>query len=179
MNIAPLQMVELTFRKLSVEVDLENLPDPEERRDAHALLESVGLKTRVRFWRLEQADVRGTPYFVTLRLQVDNHAEDEEPIQRLSPYLIDVEAGAVIVLAPGMATRPDAEDLVAVNGPALLWGAIREQVAGLTARMAAGTALLPSVNFHDLKKSAREGMGAVADTPDTKPAAKRVRKPKS
>ena len=156
MNIAPIQMVDLAFRKLSVEVDFDLVPAANETRDAHALLEGVALRTQVSCTPLEQEDHRGTPHFVTLRVQIDNELRDGEPEQRLSPYLLDVEAGAVIILARGAERLGDPGDLIAVNGPALIWGAIREQVATMTARMPAGTAMLPSVNFHDLKKSNRE-----------------------
>lgn len=156
MNIAPIQMVDLSFRKLSVEVDFDLVPATGEARDAHALLEGVALRTQVSCTSLDQEDQRGTPHFVTLRVQIDNQLRDGEPDQRLSPYLLDVEAGAVIILARGAERLGNPEDLIAVNGPALIWGAIREQVATMTARMPAGTAMLPSVNFHDLKKSNRE-----------------------
>ena len=156
MNIAPIQMVDLAFRKLSVEVEFDLVPAVNETRDAHALLEGVALKTQVSCTSLDQEDHRGTPHFVTLRVQIDNERRDGEPEQRMSPYLMDVEAGAVIILARGAERLGNPEDLIAVNGPALIWGAIREQVATMTARMPAGTAMLPSVNFHDLKKSNRE-----------------------
>lgn len=182
MNIAPIQMVELSFRKLSAEVDFEHLPDGSEPRDAHSLLENVGMRTQVRTQKLEKNDPRGTPHFVTLRILIDNERHEEEADQRFSPYLIDVEAGAVVVLAPGIERLGDPEDLVAVNGPALVWGAIREQVMNMTARMPAGPALLPSVNFHDLKKSARaeragsssEAKPAEAEKPTKRP---RLKKP--
>lgn len=182
MNIAPIQMVELSFRKFSVEVDFDHIPDGSDPRDAHSLLESVGMMTRVQTQKIEKEDPRGTPHFVTLRLQIDNERHEQEPDQRFSPYLIDVEAGAVVVLAPGIERLGDPEDLIAVNGPALVWSAIREQVMNLTARMPAGPALLPSVNFHDLKKSARAQTVAPSsetDAVDATKSPKRVRSKKS
>lgn len=182
MNIAPIQMLELSFRKISAEVDFEHLSDGSEPRDAHSLLENVGMRTQVRTQRLEKEDPRGTTYFVTLRLFIDNERHEQVPDQRFSPYLIDVEAGAVVALAPGIEQLRDPEDLIAVNGPALVWGAIREQVMNLTARMPAGPALLPSVNFHDLRKSARAEAGAPSTetgSADTTKSPKRARSKKS
>lgn len=181
MNIAPIQMVELVFRKIFVEVDLDRFPPTTEARDAHALLENVALKTQVTCAPLDQEDRRGTPHFVTLRVQIDNEMRDGEPNQRMSPYLLDVEAGAVIILGHGAEKLGPPEDLIAVNGPALIWGSIREQVAALTARMPAGTAILPSVNFHDLKKSHREKAGeltteAPTDNGSVKPKRSRAKK---
>ncbi len=161
MNISPIQMVELSFRKLSLEVDFDHLPDGSAPRDAHSLLRNVGMRTQVQAQRIERNDPRGTLHFVTLRLIINNERHEPEADHHFSPYLIDIEAGAVILLAPGIERFGQPEDLVAVNGPALVWSAIREQVMNLTARMPAGPALLPSVNFHDLKKSARaEGAGS-------------------
>lgn len=160
MNISPIQMVELSFRKLSIEVDFERLSTQSESRDAHAVLENVVIKTNVRFSKLDQEDRRGTPHFVTLRVQIDNAPDAKEPDQRFSPYLLDVEAGAVILLAHGIENLGDPQELIAVNGPALIWSGIREQVATITSRMPAGTILLPSVNFHDLRKEARKSGSA-------------------
>jgi len=164
-----------------VEVDFDLVPGANEVRDAHALLEGVALKTQVSFTSLDQEDQRGTPHFVILRVQIDNEGRDGEPNQRLSPYVLDIEAGAVIILAHGAERLGNPEDLVAVNGPALIWGAIREQVAAMTARMPAGTVMLPSVNFHDLKQSTREKATALTTeaSPDHAAKPKRTRARKS
>lgn len=153
MNIAPIQMVSLAYRRLSVEADFDHLPKSEDGPlDPHSVLEGVEMRTDVSFSPLDEADPRGTPYFVTLRLRTNNpKAEDPQP--KFSPYLIDIEAGATIVLSESAQKRSDAQQLVHVNGPSLIWGAIRELLALMTSRMPAGTALLPSVNFHDLKKA--------------------------
>lgn len=182
MNISPIQMVELSFRKLSLEVDFDHLPDGSAPRDAHSLLRNVGMRTQVQAQRIEKDDPRGTLHFVTLRLIINNDRHEDDSDQRFSPYLIDVEAGAVVALAPGVERFGDPDDLVAVNGPAFVWSAIREQVMNLTARMPAGPALLPSVNFHDLRKSARPdtaGSSGDAEPAETAKPAKRPRQKKS
>jgi hypothetical protein len=58
----------------------------------------------------------------------------------------------VVTVPPGAEKLAPPEDLAAVNGAALLWSAIREQVLALTSRMPAGPAMLPTVHFHDLKR---------------------------
>lgn len=161
MNIAPIQMINLTFRRLSVEADFEHHQHPEDGpTDPHALLEGVRINAEISSTRLDEPDPRGARHFVTLRVRINNDFEGKDTDHKPSPYLVDVEGGAVIVLNEAMQARPDAEDLVVVNGPALIWGAIREQVALMTSRMPAGTALLPSVNFHDLKRPPAEGREA-------------------
>ena len=86
---------------------------------------------------------------------IDNQAAGEGSV-RFSPYLVDIEAGALVHALPGAEALGDIEDLVVVNGTSMLWSAIREQVCNLTARMPAGQIMLPTVNFHDLKRQNRE-----------------------
>lgn len=161
MNIAPIQMVSLAYRRLSVEADFDHLPkDSDGPVDPHSVLEGVDLRTDVGFSPLDETDPRGTAYFVTLRLRTSNDPKDKDAEPKFSPYLIDIEAGATIVLSEAARIRPDAQQLVYVNGPSLIWGAIREMLALMTSRMPAGTALLPSVNFHDLKRPPAEGREA-------------------
>lgn len=154
MRISPIQLVNLSFRRVSVEIDVDHMEAPSpEGFDMHGMFDGVLVKTEVSKAPLEQDDRRGKPYFLTLRVLIDNVADEGNPAQKFSPYKVDVEAGGVVILANGAEQIGDPDDLVAVNGPALLWGAVREQVANLTSRMVLGTALLPSVNFHDLKKA--------------------------
>lgn len=155
MRTAPIQLLNASFRRISVEVDSRHMDDAAgSSLDPHALFEGVLIATEVACRALEQEDPRGTPYFVTLRVLIDNEQVPEQPAQRASPYRIDIEAGGVVALAPGAEQLGDPEDLVRVNGPALLWSAIREVVANATSRMPLGMAFLPSVNFRDLKKDA-------------------------
>lgn len=181
MNIAPIQMVSLAYRRLSVEADFDHLPKTEEGApDAHSLLEGVKLRTDVGFTQLEESDPRGKPYFVTLRVRIGNDLEGLDPQPKYSPYLIDIEAGATIVLNEVAQGRADAQQLVIVNGPSLIWGAMRELLALMTSRMPPGTALLPSVNFHDLKDVELARPEASADSPKaelgSKPKRPRSRK---
>ena len=100
---------------------------------------------------------------------IDNQPSGETD-QRFSPYLVDIEAGAVVRALPGAEVLGDIQDLIVVNGTSLLWSAIREQVCSLTARMPAGQVMLPTVNFHDLKRQNREQ--DVDKTPAAKPKAR-------
>jgi hypothetical protein len=163
MRTAPIQLINASFRRIVVEVDSRYIEDAmSSSLDPHALFEGVVIVTEVGCKPLEQADPRGSPYFVTLRVLIDNEQMSEQPAQRASPYRIDIEAGGVVVLAPGAERLGDPEDLVRVNGPALLWSAIREVVANATSRMPLGMAFLPSVNFHDLKKAAPAAVSEAA-----------------
>lgn len=158
MNISPVQLVHLTFHRVSIETDTENLAGvTAEGGDAHGMFDGVIVRTGATKNRIDKEDHRGTPYFLTLRLLINNEADPSNSDQKFSPYKLDVEAGGVVIVANGADALGDSEDLVTVNGLALIWGAIREQVATITSRMPAGTALLPSVNFLDMRKGLETG----------------------
>lgn len=181
MKLAPIQVINLTFRRLQVEADLERLQDIPEPTDAHALLHGVPLQHEVSCTPMSERDERGARYFVWLRLHVDNQLNDGQPPPRPSPYLIDIEAGAVIAVSDEAAARPDASDLLLVNGASLIWGAMREQLAQMTSRMPPGTALLPAVSFHHLKRGSAnaDAPAPVAAEPAATPKAARPRRRKS
>jgi hypothetical protein len=180
MKLSSIQVISLTFRRLQVEVDLEQLrAAPAEPTDAHALLQGVLLNTEVSFSPLPERDERGVRHFVRLRLQIHNQLEGIEPPPRPSPYLIDLEGGAVIAMQDDLAAREDAEDLLRINGASLIWGAMREQLAQLTSRMPAGTALLPAVSFQDLKRAPDDAPAPAAAEPAAAPKAARPRRRKS
>lgn len=182
MRLSPIQVISLTFRRLQVEIDLDQWrAAPEEPTDAHALLQGVLLNTEVGCSPLPERDERGARHFVWLRLRIHNQLNGIEPPPRPSPYLIDIEGGAVIAMEDEMAAREDAEDLLRINGASLIWGAMREQVAQLTSRMPAGTALLPAVSFQDLKRGSAnaDAPAPVAAEPAATPKAARPRRRKS
>ncbi len=156
MKVSPVQLAHVAFRRVYVEVDIEHMDPPSpEGFDAHAMFDGVMVKTEVSTTRLDDNDRRGIPYFLTLRVVVDNAPDPDNPDQKFSPYKIDVEVGGGVIVAHGAEHLGNPEDLASVNGTSLLWGAVREQVAGLTSRMVVGTALLPSVHFQDLRKEAQ------------------------
>lgn len=184
MNISPVQLVHLTFHRVSIETDSEHLTNATtESVDAHGMFDGVIVRTGATKKRIDKDDHRGTPYFLTLRLLIDNEADPSNSSQKFSPYKVDIEAGGVVIVAHGADALGDVEDLVAVNGLALIWGAIREQVATLTSRMPAGTALLPSVNFLDMRRGpdgsdapAKEQKSSSEKAAKTSPKRTRARK---
>jgi len=157
MKPAPIQVSQISFRRISVEVDAVRISDGgSPTSDVAFDFEKVTIATHVSFSPVEEADAPGSSFFLILRVVIDNQVSDEKDA-RFSPYLVDIEAGAVVRAMPGSEKLGDVEDIVVVNGTSLLWSAIREQVCNLTARMPAGLVMLPTVNFHDLKRQQREG----------------------
>ena len=157
MKLAPIHLGEVSFRRVSVELDAGRLgPDgilPGTVSDGHG----VDIGTNVSFSQMEDDDEPGSRYFLVLRVLIENKASEGDVL--FSPYLVDVEAGALIRALPGAEELGDVDDLVVVNGTSLLWSSIREQVCNLTARMPAGVLMLPTVNFHDLRRERRDEAG--------------------
>jgi len=121
----------------------------------HNTLQNLALRNIATGFGIDTLAIDAEPglhYMVSLQVQVDNVAVLEANDQRFAPYLLDLEAAGVVTVPPGAEKLAPPEDLAAVNGAALLWSAIREQVLALTSRMPAGPAMLPTVHFHDLKR---------------------------
>ena len=137
----------------------------------------MSITTEVGFGEIDMAHERGPMYLVSLRLVIDNQPSAEEPNRKFSPYLIDIETAGVILLPKGAEKLGPPTDLVSVNGAALLWSAIREQLLTLTSRMPAGPVMLPTVHFHDLKQAITASVEAPA-APKATPAAKKAVKAK-
>lgn len=158
MKPSPVQLLHLTFRKVCVELDERHCPtEPPNPLTSMFSFEGVTLTTNVGFGQLEDAPpTEGSVFQLDFELLVDNEVRDGEAQQRFSPYLIDVRVAAVVRVPPGAERLGPPRDLGIVNGAALVWSALREQVANLTSRMPMGQVLLPTVHFHDLKSGPHE-----------------------
>lgn len=181
MKPSPVQLLHLTFRKVCVELDERHcpaeLPNP---LTSMFSFEGITLTTNVGFGELEDAPPNeGSVFQIDFELLVDNKVQEGEARQRFSPYLIDVRVAAVVRVPPGAEKLGPPRDLGIVNGAALVWSALREQVANLTSRMPMGQVLLPTVHFHDLKSGQQEvektsTAGAVAAKRPKVPARKKL-----
>lgn len=155
MRTAPIRVCEVSFRRVRVELDVARIPeDGSPPVDVSFDLDRVNIATHVSFSDTDEAKEPGS-LFLVLRVVIDNEVSEEDDV-RYSPYLVDIEAGAVVRALPGSEVLGDIEDIVVVNGTSVLWSSIREQVCNLTARMPAGTLMLPTVNFQDLRRKHRE-----------------------
>jgi hypothetical protein len=153
MKISPIQLLQFSFRRVNVELDVERLEKGGfEKLESSLAFDGVHIKTNVGRAPMDEGTLPGTNYLLTLQVVIDNKSPEDGSTSKPSPYLVDIEAGAVIRVAPGAEAIGDIEDIVVVNGTSLLWSAIREQVCNLTARMPLGQATLPTVHFQDLRK---------------------------
>ncbi|CAB3850978.1 hypothetical protein [Achromobacter animicus] len=92
-----------------------------------------------------------------------------------APYNIKVSAWGAFEFRDTDTSEADALDLVVVNGASMLYGAIREMVSTLTARMPNRQLMLPTATFLDHKPSAK----ATASGDKRKPAKKAIAKKSS
>lgn len=157
MKPSPVQLLHLAFRKVQVEVD-EKVPfDAGKLAPFEAFdFEGVTFINRTGIEELTDETAKaadGHVFQLAFELLVNNDSKDSEK-QVVSPYLIDIRVAALVRIPPGAERLGPPRDLAAVNGCAIIWGAIREQLVNLTSRMPCGPAMLPTVHFHDLKEGA-------------------------
>ena len=173
MKPSPLQLMQLMFKHVKVELDPAHLPaEVPNPLTSVFTFDGVSLQSEIGIGESDPHHERGTVFFVELRVVVDNEPNPDIKGQKYAPYKVDVAVEGVVLIPKGAEQLADAEDLAAVNGASMLWSAVREQVLTITSRMRAGPVVLPSVHFHDLKK--RNEAPEVAAPPAI--AVKRVRR---
>ena len=164
MKASPVQMLQLFFKKVDLEFDPQHAPQDVPNPLTNVFtFDGVTLSTEVSLSEADPTHVRGQLFVVSLRLMVQNQANEEGGTQAFSPYKIDVSAEALILIPNGAKKLDLPENLATVNGASLIWSAIREQVLNITSRMQAGPVMLPTVHFHDLKKNVAGLDGPPAD----------------
>ena len=175
MKPSPIHLLQLTFKRVYVEIDQAHAPaEPPNPMTTVFIFDGVSITTEIGLAELDMAHERGPMYLVSLQLLIDNQASADEPDRKFSPYRIDIEAAGIILLPKGAEKLGSAHDLVTVNGAALLWSAIREQLLTLTSRMPTGPVMLPTMHFHDLKQPTTEPVvtGALQTGAPTKKSAR-------
>lgn len=91
-------------------------------------------------------------YGVNLRIVISNNEG------KIAPYAIDIEASGLFVISESV-PKEKHEEMAIVNGCAILYSAIREQVMTITSRCYGGLFILPTVNFLDkIKKENNQNM---------------------
>ena len=166
MKTSPIQLLQLMFKSVHVEIDPAHAPaEPTNPITTAFVFDGIGITTEVGLAEVDLTHERGAMYLVSLRVVVNNQPAAGESESKFSPYLIDVEVAGVVLLPKGAEKLGPANDLVTVNGAALLWSAIREQLLTLTSRMPAGPVMLPTVHFHDLKQSPAPVTAAAIEPP--------------
>lgn len=171
MKPSPIQLLQLFFQKVSVELDEQHAPEvPPNPLTNFYSFEGVTLKTGVGIAEMEGPTNDDHVFQLTFELKAENAEIADSKSQRYSPYLLDLRAVALIRV-PALARKlGPARDLALVNGAALIWSAMREQVATVSARMPLGQVMLPTVHFQDLLSPEAIAMSAKSATRAQKPA---------
>ena len=173
MKPSPIQLLQLTFKRVNVEIDPAHAPDEAPNPMTSVFVfDGVSISTEVGLAEVDMDHERGPLYLVSLQVLIDNRHEANEPDCKFSPYRIDFEAAGIVQLAKGADKIGSQHDLVTVNGASLLWSAVREQLLAITSRMPAGPVMLPTVHFHDLKQPSIEPVEPAAPQTKARKAAK-------
>ncbi len=179
MKPSPIQLLQLFFKHVRVELDPERAPsEPANPLTTAFVFDGITVKTEFGIGEVDPDHERGRMFLLTLRVIVDNALDAKAVSQKFSPYKIDISVDGVVVIPKGAEKLAPPESLAAVNGASLLWSAVREQVLSLTSRMPAGAVMLPTVHFHDLKKERSQGADdreAPSEPSPNRPSLKRIR----
>lgn len=172
MKPSPIQLLQVMLKHVRVELDPARLP-PEIPNPLTSVFtfEGVTVQTEFGIGEADPDHQHGRTYFTSLQVIVDNAPNPEAKEQKFCPYRIDIAVEGMVLVPKGAEKLGPPQDLALVNGAAILWSVVREQVLTLTSRMRAGPVMLPTVHFHDLKSN-----GAQASAPAPAVAAKPKRK---
>lgn len=137
-GMSPLQMSELVFNKVQVDVNTEF--DENSLEEFH--FNNVGVQSEIAVSIKKGQEDHPVDLLVTVRIGILNAKEDFEPC----PYNIDVEAQALFSLHSEFECKNRAE-LVRVNGASMVIGSIREMISLITSRSVFGSITLPSLRI--------------------------------
>lgn len=143
MQASPVQTKSIIYRRVGVEAHLDaegNTDTTINPRTFH--WDDVKLEVQTALGFDQSQGDEPSSFMISLVVRVRN----EEG--KICPYRLDIEVIAFVEINPKLpASRR--EDLATVNGLAIAYGATRELVTNLTARMEYGPLTLPGVNFQD------------------------------
>jgi hypothetical protein len=143
MKASPIQLLSSTLDRVKVEANSEYVDSPKARSDELVLESFKQWEPCPEYWSDEDVSVPGVEsrtYRITLGVRTPKS-------QSGSPYAFDVICSGVVVCLPEGVGDLSPEQAAYQYGCSILFGIIREQVVSLTARMAHGLRLLPTVSF--------------------------------
>ena len=88
MKTSPIQLKEITFRRVSVELDAARIPeDGSPPSDVSFDFDNVTISTHTSFSLAEEANEPGASYFLVLRVLIENKESKDKQL-RYSPCLL-------------------------------------------------------------------------------------------
>lgn len=144
MRTSPLRLKQISFTRVSIEPSTP-FENGTPGSAVNFEFEQVMFKVKLDVGIIEDQRADPRDFLIQLGVTVDNVEG------RASPYQFDIGAAGYFEMSPKIA-MPEREDLAVVNGAGLIYGAMREMVANITARCWPGMLVLPSMNFADHAK---------------------------
>lgn len=141
MQPSPLQLKEYNFTLVHVKAREDVSPSSDGLLD----MDGVTIDERIQWGVADQDPDDPLGFGLKLYVGILNEAG------KTLPYDIEVEVQGLFVFDP-VVPKEKRESLLMVNGSAILYSVMREQVLSLTARGAHGPVMLPTVNFLDHKQ---------------------------
>lgn len=142
---SPLQLKELTF--LGINITPRQMGENETHSGQPFTFDDVMIGEHIEVALIgEQPETDDQRLFaVKLRIIIAN--EEGKP----APYSIDMEVVGLFEVSDKI-QKENREEMALINGCAVLYSAIRDQVHTYTSRSIYGSLILPTVNFLDRKK---------------------------
>lgn len=169
MKQAPLQLIDYWSVLLHVEANPNY-----QRKDAQPIpLESLKVTHAVEPGQArEHPEAQGTEW--DLQLTIEQTAPDEVVV----PYFFKITMQGILQASPAI-PRDRLEKIVAINGPALLFGAAREVIRASTSRGPYPAVVIPSTNFLPTPEQTSSPVTAKKKTKKTATKKRAGKKPRS
>ncbi len=143
LTLSPLQLRQLLFKRVSIEALF-----PVEHAPSHSApsfdLTNTEIQLNVELGEREHDDL-DAPY--EYRMGVELQLIPSEAAKTQAPYRIDVAAQAWLSFYDHDTLPERRRSIVEVNGASMVIGAIREEIARITARSTLGTLTLPTLRI--------------------------------
>lgn len=156
MQPSPIQLVEMTYLGIKVwpqpyTEETDAAEQPTIPFDFNGVFFSERIETHI------VDDNKDDPklYGVKLRIAIENKKG------KIAPYDLDIEIAGLFEIKSKV-PKEEREDMIVVNGCAVLYSAIRDQIMTITARCSRGVFILPTVNFLDKIKKETDVPPAVS-----------------
>jgi preprotein translocase subunit SecB len=141
MQRSPLDLQHYHFNKLDIQA-AQGSSQSQQGKGPYPSFDGVDFSANV---QISSPPDQSSPFQFGLKLKLKcKPKQSEAPF----PYAFEVEAEGFYKVSA--ATEDDARKIVVINGSAVLYSAIREQMLTLTGRFPQGPMMLPTVNFLNL-----------------------------
>lgn len=140
MRASQLRLEDSFVERINFETDSKFRQESSDRPDWPSLFTQWNLGAEIT--RLKKKDQDGAPYAIKLKVLMGHNLQEGV----VSPYRFSIEMIGIFSFDESVPDDRRA-NLLEVNGPAVLYGSIREIIHAMTARSRYSALLLPTVTF--------------------------------